>query len=146
MHLTSPSNSPQPHQRGGSSPESHGQPGGANHYGGEVPALPTIQQALPDVTDPGRPEPPRPPDSSTHAGLDPPRWKRLILNTLATVPERISLITPILSNEGEVEIVRGLCGEDAQAFIDAIYEARFHFFRLRRTGPLISATTPVSRC
>jgi len=42
------------------------------------------------------------------------------------MPERISLITTILSNKGEVGIVRGLCGDDAQAFIDAIYEARFH--------------------
>ena len=40
--------------------------------------------------------------------------------------ERISLITTIFSRRDEVDMARHLCGEDAQASVDVIYEARSH--------------------
>ena len=49
-------------------------------------------------------------------------WKRLISSPLTT-QGRISLVADILSNRGEVEVARHLCGDDAQAFVDAVYEA-----------------------
>ena len=75
-----------------------------------------------DIADPGCSELPRPPDSSTLTGIDAPGWKHLVLGPIP-MPERISLITAILSNEHELEVVGRLCGDDAQAFIDIIYEA-----------------------
>ena len=38
--------------------------------------------------------------------------------------KRVSLITTIFSDDNEVEIVKGLSGGDAQAFIDTIDEVR----------------------
>jgi len=122
MLLTSsPNPLHQPHQHNGSSSKFHC----GLHDGREVPTLSTNQQALPDITDPACPGPPNPSDSPIHAGLDSPGWKRLIRSPLAT-GERISLIITILSNGDEVEMVKRLCGDEAQTFIDAMYEARYH--------------------
>lgn len=57
--------------------------------------------------------------------LRPPAWKRLINPTL-TPHERISLIMAIFSDQKEVEMVRRLCGDDAQVFIDSVDEVRHH--------------------
>ena len=46
----------------------------------------------------------------------------MISNTL-TVDERVSLIATIFSDDNEVDMVKGLSGDDAQAFIDRIIEA-----------------------
>lgn len=40
--------------------------------------------------------------------------------------ERISLITAILSDNNEIEAVRSLRGDDAQAFIDVVDEVPPH--------------------
>ena len=50
-----------------------------------------------------------------------PAWKQLISPTLAT-RERIPLIESIVSDRDEAEMVGHLRGDDAQAFIDVIYE------------------------
>jgi len=55
----------------------------------------------------------------------PPTWKRLITHPL-TIHERTSLITAIFSDRSEIEVVRHLCGSDAQSFIDAIDEVFLH--------------------
>ena len=90
----------------------------------EIPALFNIsRQALPVVTDPGCPEPPRPSDLSIHTGVDRLSWERLIRSPPAEY-ERVSLITNIFSNRDEIEMVRHLCEDDAQAFINVVYEVR----------------------
>ncbi|KAF9643686.1 kinase-like protein [Thelephora ganbajun] len=48
-------------------------------------------------------------------------WKQLISHTLST-SERISLITSIFSDRNEVEVLRNLSGNDAQALINVIDE------------------------
>ena len=53
-----------------------------------------------------------------------PAWKQLITRTLTT-SERISLITTILLDRDQVEMVGHLSGDDAQTFIDTVYEVRF---------------------
>ena len=50
-----------------------------------------------------------------------PAWKRLIDRPLAA-DERITLITAIFSDRNETEVVRRLCGDDAQRFVDVIDE------------------------
>lgn len=50
-----------------------------------------------------------------------PAWKRLT-SLPFTTPERISLITQIFSDDDEVLVVEKLHGDDAQNFIDVIYE------------------------
>ena len=40
--------------------------------------------------------------------------------------ERVSLIATFFSDDNEVEMVKGLSGDDAQAFIDTIIEASFY--------------------
>jgi len=52
-----------------------------------------------------------------------PAWKRLASPTITT-DERISLITGIFSDHKEIELVRNLCGDDAQTFIDLVDEVR----------------------
>ena len=112
MSFTSPPNPPQqPHQHGESSP-------GGPHDDGKVSVLSTNQRTPSDIANPG---PPSPPDSSAHTG--PQGWKHLISSTLTT-HERISLTANLLSNRGEVEVARHLCRDDAQSFVDVIYEAR----------------------
>ena len=50
-----------------------------------------------------------------------PAWRRLIDCPLAT-DERVSLITAIFSDPDEIEVVKGLCGNDAQSFVDVVDE------------------------
>ena len=124
MPLTSSFNSlRQPNQFDRPSSEFRGQPN--DSHGGDAPALSTAQQALSDIADPGRPVPPHPPNSSIHAGIDPPGWKRLIRGSLVQ-HERLALVTAIFSNRDEAEAAKCLCGDEAQNFIDVIYEARSH--------------------
>lgn len=47
-------------------------------------------------------------------------WKRLVDRPAAR--ERISLITSIFSDKDESDVIDGLRGDDAQAFIDAVDE------------------------
>ena len=96
--------------------------------------LSASQQARPDIADPACPEPLRLPDPSIHTDIDRPGWERLIRSPLAT-DERVTLITAILSNREEIEIIRRLCRDAAQTFIDVIYKVHV-FLHLRRTGPL----------
>ena len=49
-----------------------------------------------------------------------PAWKRLVDSL--TFEERISLVTDIFSDRHETEVANRLCGEDAQSFVDAVYE------------------------
>jgi len=122
MLLTSsPNPLQQPHQHIGSSSKFHC----GLHDGKEVSTLSTNQQPLPDIIDPAFTGPPRPPNSPIHIGLDLPGWERLIRSIPAS-GERISLIMDILSNGNEVKMVECLCGDEAQSFIDAVYEARYH--------------------
>ena len=79
------------------------------------------QRVLPGFADPADPGPPRSLGPPAHASFDLPGWKCLTRGPLAT-RERISLITTIFSNRDEIEMIRRLCGEDAQIFIDRIYE------------------------
>ena len=96
--------------------------------------LSASQQERPDIADPACPEPLRLPDPSVHNDVEHPSWERLIRSPLAT-HERVSLITAILSNRDEIEIIRRLCRDVAQTFIDVIYKVHV-FLHLRRTGPL----------
>ena len=48
-----------------------------------------------------------------------PAWKHLV-DRPHTADERVSLITVIFSDPNETEVVKGLCGDDAQSFIDVI--------------------------
>ena len=52
-------------------------------------------------------------------------WKRLISHTL-TMNERISLIMTIFLDDNQVKTVGQLSGDDAQIFVDMIYEASAH--------------------
>ena len=129
MSLSSPLEpSQQPHRHDESPSEFHDQFDDL-HDSREISVLSPGQQAELDAVDPAYCEPPRPSDSPTRPGFDLPGWKHLILSPLAT-HERISLITTIFSNRDEVETVRRLSGEDAQAFIDAIYEAGSYILHL----------------
>ena len=122
----------QPRQHDGSSSEFHDQLD-VLRDGGEVSTLSTSQQAPLDAVDLACPEPSHPSDSSARTRSDLPSWKHLILSPLAT-HERISLITTIFSNQDEVEAVRHLSGEDAQMFIDAIYEACSYILSSLKNG------------
>jgi len=125
MSPTSSFNSPQqPHQHDGYSSEFYAKLSNL-HDDGEVSVLFTNQQALPNTADPACPETLCPLDSSTHASCDPREWKRLLSSPFAT-HERISLVTALVSNRDEVDMARRLCGDDAQNFVDLIYEARSH--------------------
>ena len=42
-----------------------------------------------------------------------------------TVEERVSLIVKIFSDRDQVEMVKNLCGDDAQTFVDMMDEASF---------------------
>ena len=104
-----------PHRHYGSSSEFHDQPTDL-HDCREVTTLP-----VEDLACPGPPL--CPPDSSIYPSFGPPCWKRLI-STPLTTQERASLITTIFSNRDGVKMVRNLCADDTQAFIDVIYEVR----------------------
>ena len=106
MSLASLFNSWQrPHRHGGPSSESHSQLDDP-HDDRKVSALSA-----------------HPPGLSTHIGVGPPGWEHLIHSPLTT-SERVSLITTVLSSRDEVGIARRLHGDDAQAFVDVVYEAR----------------------
>ena len=51
-----------------------------------------------------------------------------MISNILTVDECLSLIATIFSDDNEIEIVQGLSGYDAQAFIDTIIEASFYTF------------------
>lgn len=144
---SSPNLLQQPHQYDGSSPELHDQPGDF-HGGGGISTLPTSQQALPNAADPAYHEPPHPPNPSTHIGFDHPGWKSLIIGPLAT-RERVFLITAIFSSRDKVEAIKRLSGEDAQIFVDAIYEVRSYIPSSPKNGSaFVDSNSPVSsiRC
>ena len=104
------------------------------HDDWEILTLSSNQQARPDIADSACPEPLCLPDPFIHTDVDRPGWERLIRSPLA-VHERVTLITAILSNRDEIEIIRRLDRDAAQTFIDVIYEVNF-LLHLRRTGPL----------
>jgi len=69
-------------------------------------------------------------DSTLHQPFPPtvdppnlPAWKRLISHPPAQ-SERAPLITAIFADNNEVEMVRNLCGDDAQTFVDLVDEVR----------------------
>lgn len=141
MSLTSSFNSSQqPHQLSGPSSTFHDQLDDL-HYGGEVSTLSTSQLAPPDTADLVSPE--APPSPSTHTGVGPPCWERLIRNSLTT-HERIPLIITVFSNRDEVEAVRCLCGDDARIFIDTIYEARLYISSPKKGFTNFNSNTRVS--
>jgi len=112
-----------PHHHYGSSSEFHDQPTDL-HDSQEVTILPVDQQAVLDIEDLACPGPPLcPPDSSIYPSFGPPCWKRLI-STPLTTQERASLIATIFSNHDKVKMIRNLCADDTQTFIDVIYEVR----------------------
>lgn len=64
---------------------------------------------------------------------NPPAWKRLISSALST-NERIDLIVSMFSDRYEVEAFKYLSGNDAQAFVDVIYEVGARILRHHRMG------------
>jgi len=56
---------------------------------------------------------------------DLPTWKRLTNNPLS-MHECIPLMTSIFSDRNDVDVVGHLSGDDAQAFVDVIYEVSIH--------------------
>ena len=68
--------------------------------------------------------------SSVPVVPDTPAWKRLISRGLPP-HEAIPLIEAIFINEDEVKTIRGLCGEDAQTFVNRMHEVCFVFFLSR---------------
>ena len=72
-----------------------------------------------------------------------PVWKHLIERTFTT-DERVSLITDLFSDRGEIEALKNLSGGDAQLFVDVIDEVPSHS-RAGMTGPLTCAQTLI-RC
>ena len=131
MSLTSSFNSSQPHRYDGPSSEFHDQLDDL-HDGEEVSTPSTSHEALPDIADRGCLELLYSPAPAIHADVGHPGWERLIRSSLA-IHERVTLITAIFSNRDEVGMLRHLCRDDAQVFIDVIYEVR-SFFHLRGGG------------
>ena len=66
-------------------------------------------------------------------------WKRLIDQPIA-IDKRISLITAIFSNRGVAEAVKGLCRDDAQAFVDVVDEVVPH------SSVQVKRLTDLTRC
>jgi len=50
-----------------------------------------------------------------------PAWKRLIGRPLAK-DERVSLFAGVFADRGETEVVKRLCGDEAQSFVNVIDE------------------------
>lgn len=98
---------------------------------GETSPLPTSERGLPDVADPAFADPLRSSDPSIHTGVDHLGWERLTQSPLA-MHERVFLITTIFSNRDGVEVVRHLCGDNAQTFINVVYDASFYILPLPR--------------
>ena len=140
LHRSSLNSPQQLYEHDRPSSDFRGQPSDL-HDGGEISTLSATKRTLSDVTVPPCPGPPGHPNSFTHADFDSPGWKHLIRNPHAT-QERISMIATIFSNRDEVEMARRLCGEDAQAPVDVIYEARSHHFSLLESGSLTRTLTP----
>ena len=69
------------------------------------------------------------------------------MNSPLTSDEQISLITVVFSNPGEIEMVKGLGGDDAQSFVDVVDQV-LHFFlledRLSYSG--LDFVVMLSRC
>lgn len=59
---------------------------------------------------------------------EPPPWKQLIGCALDT-QERVSLITDIFSEQDESDAVEHLHRQDAQAFVDVMYEVSSQTFQ-----------------
>jgi len=113
----------QPHHNNGRSSGFHDQSTNP-HDCEEGLTLPTSQQVPLDIADPVCHGPPlHPLDSLAHPSFNVPGWKRLISDHLTT-SERTSLITTIFSSRDQVRTIKDLCGDDAQSFIDTIYEVR----------------------
>ena len=74
---------------------------------------------------------------------DPPAWKRLISHTLAK-DERLSLITTTFSDHNQIEMVRHLSGDDAQAFVDMIDEVSLCVLSSSKNCRLTSTQTSAS--
>ena len=70
------------------------------------------------------------PDLSQTSSGD-PAWKRLIASDSLTSDVRISLITDIFSDNDEIEAAKGLCGDDAQAFVDVVEKVLRFLSRMR---------------
>ena len=64
---------------------------------------------------------------------DLPAWKQLIDSNLAA-HERMPLVTAVFSNRGGVKVAGGLCGDDAQTFVDMTDEVSLNPFT-SKTGP-----------
>ena len=54
-----------------------------------------------------------------------PAYRRLINHSFST-HDVISLIEAIFTDKEEVRMVRNLCGDAAQTFIDVVHEVRLH--------------------
>jgi len=119
----------QPRHDCGPSFESHDEL--ANLHVTEIQTLPIGGQQAPlDAADLACPGPPlSPPDSPIPPSIDSPAWTRLISCPL-TAHERTSLIADLFSSHVEIEAMGHIGGEDAQTFVDMIYEVR--------SNPLIS--------
>jgi len=79
----------------------------------EAQGMGARENTLPDVTHPAYPEaPPLSPVLSTHHDPNLPEWKYLISG----------LISTIFSDRDEVRAIGNLRGDDAQIFIDMVYE------------------------
>ena len=89
-------------------------------YDCETSDLLTIQQVVSNVADPAGSEPPQSHDSSIHIGSDLPLWKCFIQNPT----ERTASIVMFFSNRDEIEQVKHLSKDDAQNFINAVFEVR----------------------
>lgn len=85
---------------------------------GKISDLLTIRRAVSNVADPAYFEPPQPHSSSIHTGLDLPLWKYFIHNPT----ERTTSIAMFFRDE--VEKIKHLSKDDAQSFIDAVFEVR----------------------
>ena len=132
--MSSLNSSRQPHQHDGSSSEFQDQLGDP-HNGREASTSSTNQQVPPNLADPACPGSLRPSDPSFNTNIDPPSLDRLIRSPFAT-HERIFLIRTIFSNRDEVEVVRRLCGEDAQTFVDVVYEVCSYIISPPKNGSI----------
>lgn len=74
-------------------------------------------------------------------------WKRLVDRPFR-LDERISLITDIISDRNEIEVVTGLNRDDAQAFVDAVDEVLATSPSQRNGCAYFSPNSPtiLSRC
>ena len=70
-------------------------------------------------------------DSSILVDPKPSACRRLISYTFSP-HETISLIKVIFTSKAEIDIIRGLRGDDAQTFIDVVHGVRLHFFSFPR--------------